>query len=287
MDPRELYNNIFNVLKNDGVHNTMVEQKSRCIRVNYANDFHLDIMPGKVINRTTNEIIVPDKKLNGWYHHSNPIGFAEWFEEQAKKQILLEMNSQRSFSSNVEKITDQEIAERLEPLRRAVQLIKRYRDIYCDKYKKEPVRSIVICTLMGLTKNYAGSTLQIINNFCKYVNALIETHPTEPFVVKNPVVDEILTEKWNEGNNYQDFIEMMQSLTKDVEELQSFYINSDTNDLVKKMFGENITNIVIKSFAKQLNESRDSGNISVNSKGMISTNKTGLPVKKNTFYGEK
>lgn len=44
----------------------------------------------------------------------------------------------------------------------------------------------------------------------------------KPFIVKNPVVEEILTEKWMEKiQNYQDFVEMMNALTDDVKELQA------------------------------------------------------------------
>ncbi len=288
MTPKELYDHIYRILKNDGTHNEMVEQKSRCIRVNYANDFHLDIMPGKLVNESTHEIIVPDKELKHWYHHSNPIGFADWFEHQAKNRIILEMSAMQEREFNVQKISDQEIANKLEPLRRAVQLVKRYRDIYCEKNHTEPVRSIVICTLMGQVSSFSGGTLKIIENFCKYVNKLIANSPKDPFEVKNPVVDEVLTEKWNKNNNYyQDFVSMMQSLTFDINELRSLEHNSDTNTLVKKMFGESVTNIVIKDFAKKLTESRNKGELSVNSNGVINTDKFGLPVKNNTFYGDK
>lgn len=130
MTPQDLYNHIYRILSSDGTHNSMLEKKSRCIRVNYANDFHMDIMPGQLINRATNEIIVPDRKLESWYHHSNPIGYAEWFENQAKTAIRFEMNQQRIAKGSAEPISDQEIVIRLEPLRRAVQLVKRYRDVY-------------------------------------------------------------------------------------------------------------------------------------------------------------
>lgn len=285
MTPKDLYNNIYKVLKNDGIHNDMVEQKSRCIRVNYANDFHLDIMPGKLINPTTHEIIVPDKKLLRWYHHSNPIGFADWFETQARTRILNEVNQSIRSSFDVEKITEQEIARKLEPLRRAVQLVKRYRDIYCKKYQKEPVRSIVICTLMGKVTDYSGNTINIINRFCIYVNNLIKANNYRPFELKNPVVDEILTEKWFEDNNFQDFVDMMKELTNDINDLKIKKINSDSNEILKKMFGETITNHVITEYARSISAARQTDNLSVNSKGVLNITSTGIPVKKNTFFG--
>lgn len=286
MTPNELYNHIARILKHDGIHNNMIELKSRCVRVKYANDFHLDIMPGKLINGYTHEIIVPDKQLKQWYHHSNPIGFAEWFENQARTRLRSEILEYRTVLAEFETVTEQEITEHLEPLRRAVQLVKRYRDVFCSKNEVEPVRSIVICTLMGQINSYYGDTLHIIESFCHYVNTLISQSNGQPFDVKNPVVDEILTEKWREGNNYNDFVAMIKALTKDVEKLRSIAINADANKIIKEMFGEAITNAVIKDYAQVLNETRTKGTLSVDSSGVLNINNLGKQVKKNTFYGD-
>ncbi len=287
MTPSELYENIVRILKHDGQHNDMVKLKSRCVRIVYANDFHIDIMPGKLINEITHEIIVPDKKLSNWYHHSNPIGFAEWFENQARTRLRAEINEFRQAKSKVENVTEQEITEHLEPLRRAVQLIKRYRDIYCAEKKAEPVRSIVICTLMGQISSYYGDALHIIQSFCTYVNGLISQHAGMPFDVKNPVVDEIFTEKWHEDNNYNDFVKMMNALTNDVEELLHLSANIDANKVIKKMFGEAITNAVITDYGRTINDPRKNGTLTVKSNGVLNTNNEGIPIRKNTFYGEE
>lgn len=287
MTPQDLYNHIYRILSNDGSHNNMVEKKNRCIRVNYANDFHMDIMPGKVINRTTNEIIVPDRELKSWYHHSNPIGYAEWFENQAKEAIQYELNHQKTAKASAEPISDQEIVSRLEPLRRAVQLVKRYRDIYCDKHNAEPVRSIVLCTLMGYISSSYSSEIDIISDFCNYVNEKIVASNGLPFEVKNPVVNETLTEKWNEDkNNYNDFVKMMQALTEHMKKLSSTSINTDIANLLKEMFGEILTSDVIKDQAAKVSTARAAGILGVTATGVLKTKETVAVVKKNTFYGE-
>ena len=285
MSPRQLYDHIVRILRHDGTHNDMVELKKRCVRVNYAHDFHMDIMPGRSVNPVTHEIIVPDRELAAWYHHSNPIGFAEWFEQQAKTQIIDERSHFGKFSCEVEKVTEQEVASRLEPLRRAVQLVKRYRDIYCEKYNTEPVRSIVICTLMGQITSYAGDTLQVLDRFCTYVTALIRANGDQPFEVRNPVVNEKLTEKWEEGNNYRDFVDMMKALTADVTLLKQKTLNSEINPILKKMFGEVVTDYAITKFAKATTAARVNGTLSMDRNGTLNTNGLGAQVKKNTFYG--
>lgn len=287
MTPKDLYNHIIRILRRSTEeHNGEIEPKTRCVRVNYANDFHMDIMPGKLINADTKEIIVPDRDLKSWYHHSNPQKFAEWFENQARTRLLYEMAELRHAQFDIESVSDQEITAQLEPLRRAVQLVKRYRNIYCDKTNKEPVRSIVICVLMGEITSFTGDTSQIISSFCSHVNSLIEKNHGAPFDVKNPVVDEILTEKWHEGNNYQDFVDMMKSLTTDIVAIQRCSNNSEVNNLTKKMFGEEVTNAAIIRHAKILNESRQKGSLSVDNSGTLNTQNFGVPVKNNTFYGD-
>lgn len=286
MTPRQLYDHIYRILSTDGVHNEMIEKKSRCIRVCYANDFHIDIMPGKSINRAINEIIVPDRELKGWYHHSNPIGFAEWFEKQAKSNIRTILFEQRKTQFGAEPITDQEIATHLEPLRRAVQLIKRYRDIYCNTHNSQPVRSIIICTLMGYISSAYSSEIGIISDFCALVNNKIKAAGDKPFEVKNPVVDEVLSEKWVEDERaYVQFVGMMEELTKDVEKLKNSLTSVEIGFQVKKMFGENITNEVIKETAQPISAARTGGSLTVDSSGTLGTKAEGVTVKKNTFYG--
>lgn len=290
MTPQSLYDHIYRILSHDGIHDKMIEKKSRCIRVNYANAFHIDIMPGKLANPSTKEIIVPDRELKLWYHKSNPIGFADWFETQAKTHIaaeLAELNAVRKTVYSADKLAEKENVEDLEPLRRAVQLVKRYRDVYCNRYNTEPVRSIVICTLMGKIAKFTGGTMQIILSFCEYVNGLIEQNHNQPFEVRNPAVEEeVLTEKWFEGNNFRDFVSMMKSLTSDVQRLNQYRINGDINQLLKIMFGETLTDTVIKEIANPIGEARKSGNLSIDSSGRLQINQQGIPVKKNTFYGD-
>lgn len=287
MTPMDLYNHIYRILSKDGIHNNMVEKKNRCIRINYMNDFHLDIMPGQVYNKETNEIIVPDRNLKIWYHHSNPIGYAEWFENCAKTNIRKVLEGM--MYEKAEPISDQEVVARLEPLRRAVQLVKRYRDVYCDKNKTEPVRSIVICTLMGNISSHYSDEIEIIDDFCSYVNYQIDSNEGRPFDVFNPVVKEVFTEKWKEDErNYLDFVNMMKDLTKDINLLKKMSFQTDIANHLKNMFGETITTEVIKEHANAISVARSDGILGVGSDGRLQVINEGGSVgvvKPNTFYG--
>lgn len=287
MTPAQLYNHIYRILSKDGIHKNMIEKKSRCIRVNYANDFHMDIMPGQVFNKTTNEIIVPDRELKRWYHHSNPKEFANWFENKAKTRGVFSS----TLKEGVEPLADQEDVAKLEPLRRAVQLVKRYRDIYCEENDREPVRSIVLCTLMGnITSSYKNEIVTL-SDFCTYVNNLIDRNNGRPFDVRNPVVDEVLTEKWEEDEqNYKDFVSMINALTEDVAKLSEVSTMTDVGIKLKEMFGESITSEVIKERAEFFSSARSKGKLGVDKYGKLVILDEGTSVaevKANTFYGEE
>ena len=140
---------------------------------------------------------------------------------------------------------------------------------------------------MGEITSTYSDTLQIITDFCKYVKSKNNISNGKPFKVYNHVVDELLTEKWQEDSqNYIDFINMVRKLESDVIQLESKKLNKDIDLLLKTMFGETITNEAIKEYAKILNENRNKGVLAVDSKGRLNSLGLGKTVKKNTFYGD-
>ena len=159
--------------------------------------------------------------------------------------------------------------------------------MYCDINDSAPVRSIIISTLMGRISSQYSDELSIIKDFCKYIVKLDESSNGQPFVVRNPVVDEVLSEKWQEEKqNYLDFIAMVKKLRDDVDELKQSKYNSDINKKLKEMFGETITNYALKEYANGISKQRLKGNLSVDSSGIVNTEGRGNEIGKNTFYGE-
>ena len=124
-------------------------------------------------------------------------------------------------------------------------------------------------------------------DFCKFVNRKIQASNGKPFEVKNPVIDEVLTEKWKEDEqNYTDFVNMMEALTEDLNKLNSDATNASAIKQLQAMFGENITNDAVKKNAEKLNKARLAGTVTVGATGILNATKAVAAVKKNTFYGE-
>jgi hypothetical protein len=84
VDPMKLIQALFATLKNNEVYREMVELKNRCVRITYANEFYMDILPACAdYGSGRNCVQVPDRQLKFW-KPSNPIGYATWFKWRAE-----------------------------------------------------------------------------------------------------------------------------------------------------------------------------------------------------------
>ncbi len=77
-DPKVVKNLVWDRFHNSDRYKDMAVEKNRCVQIQYAGDFHMDVMPcvpGQPGWTKVGAVWVPDKKLDNW-KPSNPIGFA-------------------------------------------------------------------------------------------------------------------------------------------------------------------------------------------------------------------
>src|SRR6266496_1625377 len=115
-DPTVLLDIIEGILRANGIYREKVERKNRCIRVIYADEFYMDILPA-CPNPSTGLygehcVIVPDCSAQDW-KHSNPKGYALWFENRAKEAVV-------KFRKAIEPLPEQQSYEELATLTRVV-----------------------------------------------------------------------------------------------------------------------------------------------------------------------
>jgi hypothetical protein len=91
----------------------MLEELPRCWRLNYANEFHLDITPS-IVNHTCvlGGELVPDKKVKEWCA-SNPKGYKTLFDRRASL-----LPSLRVLEADLEKRLRSDESDRLSRLAR-------------------------------------------------------------------------------------------------------------------------------------------------------------------------
>ena len=74
MSALNVYNEVYGRLMANRMYAPMVEKKNRCVRLNYAHQFHLDIIPAEPDQVVGGDAIrVPDRDLRDWTP-SNPRG---------------------------------------------------------------------------------------------------------------------------------------------------------------------------------------------------------------------
>jgi len=276
---KAVYDVVGRQLRQDKTYQGMLEPKNRCWRLNYAGQFHMDILPAIPDTSKLNGcLLVPDRDLEVW-KPSNPEGYAKWFQSRMEvvRKTLLEYREVEELPKNHAVKT---------PLQRAVQILKRHRDIIFENNKDDAPLSIVITTLAakayGNEPELFDSLMDIITGMPKHLDQVGQypavLNPTNP--------DENFAEKWIEHpERYNKFINWLTRLENDlyrVLEMRSF--KAIQGGLVP-MFGEKVAEHGVSSFAEKMERERQKGSLRmVSGSGVLGA--VGTVVRKNTFYGD-
>ncbi len=170
-DPKDYVNEVHGTLKDNDTYADKVRRKTRCATVDYAGDFHLDVVPRvtedgqhHVCNRIENE-----------FEETDGTGYREWFNEKNR-------------------ITDGN-------LRRVVRLLKFLRD-HKNNYS---VKSILLTTLAGnaiepedegteAVRTVADTLVTVLTRMDEY----LQEHPDMP-EIRNPVLStETFNRHWDQ-----------------------------------------------------------------------------------------
>lgn len=283
--PEKIYSALVKALEKDSYYKSIMEKKNRCVRLNYKNDFHMDILPACMLNELDKENIqIPEKALKNW-SSGNPKGFANWFLEIANS---VETPMLRTYSQMLveAKIETEPLPDELylkTPLQRAVQLIKRYRDRYFQN-KDYAVSSIVITTLAATFYEGEASIFNTIDTIVKnitnnYLQAIKEGYK---FKVLNPVnKNEDFTDSWSE-EHYRSFYSFISDFYTKWQNLKTSFETSKDDYIL--LFGEGVykksLNEQLKTFSKSTSDNISkssgyilSGNAFTNNQGIINQNK--------------
>lgn len=284
-NPIKVYNELKRVLKNDGRYEDKVEPKTRCVRLKYAGDYHMDILPGcqeKIQNEDV--IIIPDRELKEWLI-SNPRGYAKWFLEKAEtiRLTLLE----KAYSA--EEIPADDFATK-KPLQRAVQIIKRYRDLFFEKSPDYATSSIVLTTIAGELYQNQESIFETIDSIISQIKNKVNVSRTQRIKVLNPVnEEEDFTDKWErEPQYYSEFIRFSESLYESWQRLKQDNGIIEESKILKGVIGEKLFSDSIREQTMITEDYRQKGKVfSSSAAGTLGSKKQAdNPIKKNTFFGK-
>lgn len=280
-DPLVVLDDVERRLRGHGTYRPMVERMNRCIRLNFAGDFHLDILPARRDYSLPGScLLVPDCELHDW-KPSNPKGYAAWFESRsALRRMLLE--------AAIEPLPAHERAEEKTPLQLAVQLFKRWRDVRYAAAPSDAPISIVLTTVAGMHYQGEETALDTLSNV---VTKVLDSLPrTGRLYVLNPMNSlEDLSERWDRNlHAYQAFVLGLRELERDLESLRMAKGVGDSTEILQRLFGELVPTLITEQ-ARDIEEARRANRLGVSTSGLgalaTSAGSGVIPIPRNTFYG--
>ncbi|MBI9083875.1 MAG: nucleotidyltransferase [Desulfobacterales bacterium] len=220
----------------------------RCWTLNYADAarFHMDILPaipddthwlvslGVPPELARHAICLTDNKrwhIDPEWPRSNPRGYAEWFKQRMIViHDTLRAAMAKSLNVNIEEVPDFKIKT---PLQRAVQILKRHRDImFTDDPDDKPI-SIIITTLAARAYNNEGDLFEAIQSILQGMPNYIQRVGGRP-VVSNPVnPEENFADKWQEHPQRER--KFRRWMTQAQEDLSAAVLERDTGALSDKL----------------------------------------------------
>jgi hypothetical protein len=280
VNPMALLNAFYQHLRGHGTYKDMVELKNRCVRVVYANEFYMDILPacGDPLAGGTC-IQVPDRAVKGW-KPSNPIGYSQWFETRSAVVGPITLVKEAA------PLPRPQDAEDKLPLQLAVQLIKRWRDLAYAGSDLAPI-SVVLTTLAAAVYRGESSVSEALTTILNGISDLIASAAAygQRLVVRNPSnPQEDLSEQWDETR------EAHEAFTAGIEDFKRTWAhvttaNTNVSKTLEAVFGEPVKTAVLNR-AQRLQGARRRNSLGVASAGLLGSVAGAIPVKSNTFYGE-
>ncbi len=193
--------------ENDTYKKLLNPEGQRCWTLNYANEFHMDILPAiadevlraqgglladAVLITDTQKIVNKDLE----WPKSNPRGYVKWF--QSRQEIVFVALRKRLAESEKASVDDIPEYRVKTPLQRTIQILKRHRDIFCARKKNDckPI-SIIITTLAATLYKGQDNVYNAIYDILFGMNENF-VKQADKFYIPNPAnLGENFADKWN------------------------------------------------------------------------------------------
>ena len=281
------------LLENKLYLNRVDTEGKRCWTLSY-DGFHMDILPcvpkySFYDSPNFSEIRLTHKDEDNIYTDriSNPEKYQIWFEEQMKAS-LLEAREVFAKSNNVD-ISEVPTYKMKTPLQKAVQLLKRHRDIMFKEKDDAPI-SIIITTLAALSYNHDSNVYTTLKNILLNMSKHIIKTSEGKYIIENPVMSqENFADKWNENSiKAKNFYEWLEQAKVDILENPLSVLGKDIGEKVSIAFGKSMTEKAYKDIGEELRILRENNNAYIDGLkgGIVTTASAGTTkIGGHTFFG--
>ncbi len=279
---------------------SILEEKKRCWRLDYAGEFHLDISPTIANPRCSNGgELVPDRKMRNW-HATNPQAYRALFDKRAAMvpRMTQSIIAMQKDSASIEPFPIRQSVKGI--LRRTVQLLKRHRDHHFLEFSEEVAPISVIITTLAM-KSYEMCVQRHV--FADELEVLVDTIRLMPVFIERPLENgrqiyavwnettqgENFAERWNdEPARVQAFYDWHAKALADFEGLRDMVGLDTIVGTMKDSFGEKLVARSMNRRMEKLGDSRMSGSLVLGAGIGLTTQKAvaSTPVPKNEFFGD-
>lgn len=289
-------------LKAHGKYDGILEEKQRCWRINYANEFHLDITPA-ILNPHCNQggELVPDKKL-AWWKPTNPHGYMSRFEQYAalRPKFYFHEAVYAEKRADVQQFPAQQMSKPF--LKRIVQLLKRHRDFSFAALERKDLApiSIIITTLASWSYAYCVEHNTYLDAFDLITDvvrrmpdfiAVQDRNGTPYYIIENETTaGENFADKWNQDHRLAlAFYRWHESSLASLEALLDLEGADHTGKQLQESFGasrEQVRSALAPLTAGVGNARASSSLLVAPSLGVVTGSAAGaVSVLTNTFFG--
>jgi hypothetical protein len=282
--PGALYELLWARMESNERYRPMLERCARCMRLNYANDFHLDIVPAipDPAGASATSLLIPDQEQRSW-RPSNPKGYAEWLEQMARLPIV----EKRTMGATIEPLRAPQPVTTKPPLKLAIQLFKRWRDVTYAPRPEEPPSSIILATIAG---HVYGKEEHVTDALSAVLGRTLAWTRREDIHLQNPANDkECITDRWHKKPGAYDAFRL---------ELEAFHLRwqrlvnegtiFDVSKDLERLFGEKPVKRAMKAYAESRAQARQTGQLHTSRTTgalLTSAGSQALRVASHTFYG--
>ena len=273
-------------LREHKIYASIIEVKNRCVRLNYANEFHMDILPAcPESSLGYGCLVVPDRQSR-WWKPSNPKGYADWFEQRCELAVQITMAERARILAKAEPVPPQETTAQKATLKRTVQLLKRWRDVRYEKRPNVAPISMVLTTLAASTYEGQLSVSESMSCILARIVELIEIRKPRIYVLNPANRQEDLSERWENPVEYAAFV-------TGIRELHGLWAKAiaaagvhNVGMALETLFGEPVK-VAVRKQANHLQELRTNSALRVRPTGVITAAPVvGVAMRSNTFHGE-
>lgn len=262
----------------------ILEEKRRCWTLNFEHGFHMDVLPAiPDAEGLPESILITDRELTRW-QHSDPKGYADWF--WSRMQVIFEEERRalaKALQAEIEEVPEWRVKT---PLQRAIQLLKRHRDLHFRDDQDDKPASIIITTLAAWAYEGQPNLFDALVGMASTMPDHIESQ-NGVYWVTNPVnPGENFADKWKEHLlRRQKLLAWLDKVGTDLKALGDIRGIAEVTQAFGASFGQSVAMKAAKLLGDEIAQQRQSKRLwmapGTGTLGTVGTTR----VRNHTFYG--